>query len=88
VELIFVSFQHEPDSPQRSWISSLLLLTRGAEGTYSRAHSTGEAKFWLEPRVELATNYGLTKRRLNAALKIIQDNLDEIKIAWETHFES
>jgi len=51
-------------------------------------HSTGEAKFWLEPRVELATNYGLTKRRLNTALKIIQDNLDEIKIAWETHFES
>ena len=51
-------------------------------------HSTGEAKFWLEPRVELATNYGLTKPRLNAALKIIQEDLDEIKTAWETHFES
>ena len=51
-------------------------------------HSTGEAKFWLEPRVELARNFGLSESRVNAAFKIIQDHLDEIKTAWEKHFES
>jgi hypothetical protein len=42
----------------------------------------------VEPRVEVATNFGLTKPRLDAALKINQELLDEIKTAWETHFES
>ena len=49
-------------------------------------HATGEAKFWLEPEVELAQNYGLTMSRLNTALKIIQERQDEIRAAWEKHF--
>lgn len=31
-------------------------------------HAEGEAKFWLEPDVELAVNYGLNDRRLARAL--------------------
>jgi len=27
----------------------------------------GEAKFWLEPLIELAQNYGLNDRRIRAA---------------------
>jgi len=31
-------------------------------------HTTGEAKFWLDPTVEGAQNWGLSKQRLTAAL--------------------
>jgi hypothetical protein len=37
-------------------------------------HASGEAKFWLKPRLELAKNYGLTSSRLNTALRIIQEH--------------
>ena len=30
----------------------------------------GEAKFWMEPNIELAQNYGLTLRQVKAALKV------------------
>jgi len=48
----------------------------------------GEAKFWLEPRVELAQNYGLSARHLRAALRLIEEHTDEIRQAWNTHFSS
>ena len=32
-------------------------------------HAEGEAKFWLEPEIELAQNHGLSRRRLTAALE-------------------
>ena len=48
--------------------------------------ATGEAKFWLEPRIELARNYGLSMRQVNAALRLIQEHGDEIRKAWKTHF--
>jgi Domain of unknown function (DUF4160) len=50
-------------------------------------HATaGEAKFWLEPRIELARNYGLSMRQVNAALRLIQEHEDDIRKAWKTHF--
>jgi len=49
-------------------------------------HATGEAKFWLEPRVELAKSYGLTASRINTALRTIQEHEDEIRAAWRKHF--
>jgi Domain of unknown function (DUF4160) len=49
-------------------------------------HSTGEAKFWLEPHVELARNYGLTETRLAAALRIVREDEHEIRAAWQRHF--
>ena len=48
----------------------------------------GEAKFWLEPRVELAQNYGLTGRQVKAALRLIQEHENEIRAAWKAHFGS
>ncbi|MEK7748059.1 MAG: DUF4160 domain-containing protein [Nitrospirota bacterium] len=50
--------------------------------------SLGEAKFWLEPRIELAKNYGLNARQVNAALKLVEERADEIRKAWKTHFAS
>lgn len=49
-------------------------------------HSTGEAKLWLEPRLEVAQNFGLSPRRLAAALRLAQEHYDEIRAAWTTHF--
>ncbi len=49
-------------------------------------HATGEAKFWLEPDVELATNFGLSQRNVAAALRLIQEREDEIRAAWQKHF--
>lgn len=49
-------------------------------------HSTGEAKFWLAPNVTVAANRGLSPQRLNRALRLAQENADEIREAWKEHF--
>jgi hypothetical protein len=50
--------------------------------------SNGEAKFWLEPKMELAQNYGLTSRQINKAFRLIGEHEDEIRAAWKVHFRS
>lgn len=49
-------------------------------------HEDGEAKFWLEPTVELAQNYGLNRRRITAAITLIRRHENEIRDAWQAHF--
>lgn len=46
----------------------------------------GEAKFWLEPSIELANNYGLNDRQVREALRLTEERKDEIKAAWHAHF--
>lgn len=46
----------------------------------------GEAKFWMEPNIELAKNYGLSDQVLNRALKLVTERQQEIKDAWRKHF--
>ena len=46
----------------------------------------GEAKFWLEARLELAMNSGLPKRDLRLAEKIIKEHYDEFVRAWRQYF--
>jgi hypothetical protein len=46
----------------------------------------GEAKFWLEPAVALAQNYGLTEQQLKAAHGYVEANSDAIRAAWKAHF--
>ena len=48
----------------------------------------GEAKYWLEPEIELAENYGLRKADLRTARNLIDEHEDEIRIAWLRHFGS
>jgi hypothetical protein len=53
------------------------------------AHSTdGEAKYWLEPKLELAKNYRLTKIQLKEIERIIEGHYDGFKAAWNSHFGS
>ncbi|HEY2090284.1 MAG TPA: DUF4160 domain-containing protein [Thermoanaerobaculia bacterium] len=48
--------------------------------------SEGEAKFWLEPRLELAENHGVPAHELTGVTKIIERRANEIAAAWRQHF--
>ena len=46
----------------------------------------GEAKFWLEPEIDLADNHGLRSGELRTVQKLISEHEDEIRDAWNRHF--
>ncbi len=48
----------------------------------------GEAKFWIEPSIELEENYGLRGPDLQTARRLIEEHEDEIRDAWQRHFGS
>lgn len=48
--------------------------------------SNGEAKFWMEPKIEIAQNYGLSPKELREAHKLIEEHKNEIYAAWQQHF--
>lgn len=48
----------------------------------------GEAKFWIEPEIELARNHELTEQDLRRALELIAEHEQEIRDAWTSHFGS
>lgn len=48
----------------------------------------GEAKFWVEPIISLATHTGLQARELARMQKLVQENKDEIVRSWKAHFGS
>ncbi|MCL4472262.1 MAG: DUF4160 domain-containing protein [Gammaproteobacteria bacterium] len=50
------------------------------------SHTDGEAKFWLEPKFELALNQGLSQKQVNEALDLVHSHHEEIINAWRTHF--
>ncbi len=50
-------------------------------------HASGEAKFWLEPDVALAENFGLSASRISRASQLIREHENEIRVAWKAHFK-
>jgi len=48
----------------------------------------GEAKFWLDPEIELATNYKLSRVQLKQIEKIIEEHYDEFREAWNHYFQN
>ena len=46
----------------------------------------GEAKYWLEPKVELARSHGLSAAQLARIRKIVETYKDEFIDAWTFHF--
>jgi len=46
----------------------------------------GEAKFWLEPQIELAKNYRLSRAQVREVEDIIEERHDEFRTAWHRHF--
>ena len=49
-------------------------------------HADGEAKFWIDPAVELFANYGLKPVQLADARQLIEEHVDDIRDAWNRHF--
>jgi len=47
----------------------------------------GEAKFWLEPHIELAQNYEIPARDLRVVEGLIEAHANEIRKAWKKHFD-
>jgi hypothetical protein len=48
----------------------------------------GEAKFWLEPNIELAVNKKLSATELNELKHIVEERQNEIRQSWQRHFNS
>ena len=48
----------------------------------------GEAKYWLEPRIEEAKSIGLSSKQLQLVHDLIQEHEQEIRDAWNRHFGS
>ena len=46
----------------------------------------GEAKFWLEPEVSVARNYGLRASQITRLMQLVEERRDEIVTAWRQHF--
>lgn len=46
----------------------------------------GEAKFWLEPEIELAKNYQYSRKRLKEVESFIEEHYDELISSWNKHF--
>ncbi|MBP7865693.1 MAG: DUF4160 domain-containing protein [Acidobacteria bacterium] len=47
----------------------------------------GEAKFWLEPHLELAVNHGMSPHELSLARRLIEEHEYEIRNTWNEHFK-
>lgn len=48
----------------------------------------GEAKFWLEPQIELARNYRLSRSQIREIEQIIEEHYDELTTAWQDYFRN
>jgi len=48
----------------------------------------GETKFWLEPEIELARNYRLSRLQLKQIEKTIEEHYGQFTAAWQRHFKS
>ena len=48
----------------------------------------GEAKFWIEPTIELARNHELSAQDLGRVERLIGEHEQEIRDAWSSHFRT
>jgi hypothetical protein len=46
----------------------------------------GEAKYWIEPEIELAVSKGLSEKSLEHIRSIVAERREEIVHAWNSHF--
>ena len=46
----------------------------------------GEAKIWMEPKIELAIQKGLKDHEIKEILNGTEERADEIKESWRKHF--
>lgn len=46
----------------------------------------GEAKFWIEPTVELVRSHGLQPVQVAESCKMVEEKRNELLDAWHKHF--
>ena len=46
----------------------------------------GEAKFSLEPAIEVAQHTGLSRREISGAQRLVKEHENHIRSAWHKHF--
>jgi len=46
----------------------------------------GEAKYWLEPKIEIAKNYHYSPKQLKLISSLIEQHKNELANAWKYHF--
>ena len=62
-------------------------FSREEERMHVHVHcGDGEAKYWLEPTIKIAKNYGLSDRQLSKIEQIVREHEDELISAWNNHF--
>jgi hypothetical protein len=44
-----------------------------------------EAKFWMEPQIELAANFGFPDREIGRIQRLLEERQSEIREAWHRH---
>jgi len=84
------SHEHESDRVSRWSVSfRFFFFSREEERLHIHVESAdGEAKFWLEPKIELARNHELSAQDLSRVLQLVIDHEQEIRDAWRRHFDS
>ncbi len=46
----------------------------------------GEAKYWLEPQIELSKNSKYSRKQLSEIQTLVEEHKDELIAAWKQHF--
>jgi hypothetical protein len=71
----------------REWPFRFFFFSREEPKMHVRvSHPDGEAKFWLHPEVELATQTGLQEHVVYVGRQLVEEHLKEIVDAWNEHF--
>jgi hypothetical protein len=78
--------QNESHGFQIQKLPFLFLLKGGVADTHSCNRTGGEAKFWIEPVVELAKSFGISHKEISELIEIIKSHENEIRKAWKKHF--
>jgi hypothetical protein len=81
---VFVGFR---SSTQPTFHALAEIMIKAETRMHVHIHSeNGEAKFWLEPEIELAKNYRLSRLELRQIENIIEEHYDSFTAAWQRHF--
>ena len=85
----YITSKGPPMSPTILKIGPYRLFFNSREEIRPHIHVScpeGEAKFWLEPIVSLASYYRLSPKELRKIEEIVRGHEDEFKSAWDQHF--
>jgi hypothetical protein len=77
---------HESDGIQMEGVSVLFFSREEQRPHIHAIYPDGEAKFWLEPAVDLARNYGLSQTQITELNRIVEEKRNDILDAWRKHF--